>query len=247
MQNVNDTYFDGHYKEIWKTLIPPELTEKEITFMIPYFKLNAESKVLDMMCGYGRHALGLARAGIPVTAVDNLNHYTAEIENVVISEQIPVTAYNEDILSFTPATDFDLALCMGNSLNFFDRQDTIKLLSKVASSLKQEGNLLINSWSIAEIAWKNFRESSWAWIGRFKYLSESKILFRPTRMESETIIIDPEGKEEAKLAVDYIYSLNEMEQMLEEAGLFLKVAYSIPGKKKFMVGEPRVYIVAGKK
>ena len=34
MGNINDTYFDGHYKEIWKTIIPAELTGKEIDFII---------------------------------------------------------------------------------------------------------------------------------------------------------------------------------------------------------------------
>ncbi len=61
MSNINDTYFDGHYKEIWRTIIPDELTVKETDFILNYFTLEPGSAVLDLMCGYGRHAFALQK------------------------------------------------------------------------------------------------------------------------------------------------------------------------------------------
>ena len=61
MENINDSYFDGYYKELWRSIIPGELTIKEVDFMLPYFHLQPGSKVLDLMCGYGRHAIALAQ------------------------------------------------------------------------------------------------------------------------------------------------------------------------------------------
>lgn len=86
MDNINDNFFDGYYKDIWRTLIPEELTVKEVDFMIPFFNLGSGSKVLDLMCGYGRHALGLARKGITVTAVDNLSAYINEVKAIAEKE-----------------------------------------------------------------------------------------------------------------------------------------------------------------
>jgi cyclopropane fatty-acyl-phospholipid synthase-like methyltransferase len=246
MSNINDTYFDSYYKVIWKTIIPAELTVKEVDFMVPYFKLEAGSKVLDLMCGYGRHAIALAQKGITVTAVDNLGDYTAEIKEVAAKENLPVTVVKEDVLSFTSGEQYDLALCMGNSLNFFNAADTVMLLQSVAAQLKPGGSLLINTWSIAEIVFKSFMAKSWSMIGEYKFLTDSKISFHPTRLETESIIIAADGTSETKPAVDYIFSLNEMEAMLKEAGFTLKEVYSIPGKKKFTVGEPRAYLVATK-
>jgi hypothetical protein len=37
-----------------------------------------------------------------------------------------------------------------------------------------------------------------------------------------------------------------MEEMLNRAGFTLKEIFSIPGKKKFALGEPRAYIIAEK-
>lgn len=247
MNNVNDTYFGGYYKELWKSIIPDELTVKEIGFMIPYFNLGAGSRVLDLMCGYGRHTLALGRQQISVTAVDNLPEYIREIEEAAAAEQLPVEAICSGVLDFTGTGSYDLALCMGNSLNFFNAADTTRLLKNTASLLKPGGHLLINSWSMAEIVFRNFSASSWTTIGDIKFLSSSRLLFHPTRIETENIFIPKEGESETRQAVDYIFSMNEMESMLNEAGLHLEEAFSIPGRKKFTAGEPRAYLVAVKK
>lgn len=247
MSNINDTYFDGQYKEIWKTIIPDELTVKEVDFMLPYFNLQPGSNVLDLMCGYGRHAIALAKKGMNVTAVDNLVDYTNEISETAEKEQLPLRVINADVISYKIDDNFDLVLCMGNSLNFFDAADTIKLLGNISAHLKPGGHLLINSWSLTEIAFKNFKEKGWSHIDGLKFLTDSKILFHPTRIETESTIIAADGSTETKMGIDYIFSINEMEAMLKEAGLTLKEVYSIPGRKKFTSGEPRAYLVAEKK
>jgi hypothetical protein len=65
-------------------------------------------------------------------------------------------------------------------------------------------------------------------------------------MEMNSIIMTDKGEREEKMGIDYIFSINEMEAMLNKTGFRLKEIYSIPGKKLFTVGEPRAYIVAEK-
>lgn len=246
MGNINDNFFDGYYKEIWKTMIPEELTTKEVDFMLSYFNLQPGQRVLDLMCGYGRHVIALSRKGMDVTGIDNLGDYISEIRETVDKEELPVKLVHENVLKYNIEGDFELALIMGNSLNFFDAADTQLLFNNVAAHLKPGGHLLINSWSLAEIALKNFKERSWSQVGESKFLTDSKFLFQPTRVETESIVIFPDNRTETKMGIDFIFSLNEMESMLQKSGLVMKEVFSIPGKKKFTVGEPRAYIVAGK-
>jgi len=246
MPNINNSFFDGHYKDIWKSMIPDELTVKEVDFMLPYFKLQPGTKVLDLMCGYGRHSIALARKGMFVTAIDNLGDYVSEISETADKEQLPLKVIKADVMSYTIDDEYDLALCMVNSLNFFNAADTTKLLLNVSTHLKKGAHLLINSWSIAEIAIKNFNPKSWSTVGDLKFLTDGAFLFQPNRIETVSTIIAPDGKTEVKTGIDYIFSLNEMESMLQAAGLTLKEVYSIPGRKKFTLGEPRAYIVAEK-
>lgn len=244
MENVNNNYFNGYYKDIWRSVIPAELTPKEIDFMLQYFALNTKSKVLDLMCGYGRHSLALARNGIEVTAVDNLSDYINEIDKTAANEGLPVKAIKADVIQYHSEEKFDLALCMGNSLNFFPPAETQQFLSSIHSNLKKGGHLLINTWSLAEIAIRSFNKNSWSDVNGIRFLNDSKYLFHPTRIETDSIMIAQDGTTETKKAIDYIFSVAEMETMLNKAGFSVKEIYSIPGKKKFTLGEPRAYIVA---
>jgi SAM-dependent methyltransferase len=245
--NINNSFFDGQYKELWRSFVPEELTKKELEFIVQYFKLQPRQKVLDMMCGFGRHALGLARKGISVTAVDNLSDYISDIQKTVDQEKLPLQYFKSDILTYQATEKFDLAICMGNSINFFNEEDTVKLMKAVSESLLPGGQFLINSWSLAEIVIRNFSEKSWSYDGDYKILTDSEYLFNPTRLEMEFFMIDKVGKTEHKKAIDYIFSLSEMQKMLETSGFTLNEVYSIPGKKKFALGEPRAYLIAEKK
>jgi len=246
IENINNSFFDGSYKEIWRSIIPEALTRAEVDFLMEEAQLKPGSKVLDLMCGYGRHALALARKGIEVTAVDNLPVYVNEVKEISEKENLPVKILKEDVMEFQPIGEYDLIICMGNSLSFFDKEDSQKLFSKISSRLNRGKKFIFNSWMIAEIVVKQFKEKTWSYIGDLKFLSDSKYLFSPARIETETFFIGPDGNTEMKKAIDYIYSMNETETMLNESGFRLKETWSIPGKRKFTLGEPRAYIVAEK-
>jgi hypothetical protein len=119
----------------------------------------------------------------------------------------------------------------GQQPEFFNADNTIQILSNISSYLKPGGHLLINTWSLAEIAIKQFKEKTWSYVGDFKFLVDSKYLFHPTRIETESTIIAPDGKTETKTGIDYIFSVAEMEFMLNKAGLVMKEIYSIPEEK----------------
>jgi len=244
--NINNTFFEGIYKNVWKGLIPPGLTEAEVDFIMEAASIKKGDKVLDMMCGYGRHVLELARRGVGVTAVDNLKEYIQELRDKAAAEDLPVKAVLSGALEAELSETYDAAICMGNSFAFFDKEDSVFLLKKIASQLKSKGILIINSWMIAEIAIKHFREKDWHRVGEYKYLLDYKFLFHPSRIESEQTIIAEDGTIEVIKGVDYIFTLNELEEMFKKAGFATRDLYSTPRKKRFSLGDGRIYIVAEK-
>jgi SAM-dependent methyltransferase len=246
-ENVNNSFFDGYYKDIWRQIFPEKTTKAEVDFIVEEAKLNSQSAVLDLMCGYGRHALEFARRKINVMAVDNLPDYINEIKEKSNSEELSLQCICTDVLEMQIDQEYDAVICMGNSLQFFDEEDVIRLLSNISEHLKARGKVIINTWSIAEIAMNSFKEKNWSRIGELLFLTDSKFLFQPTRIETNSIIITDGGEKEEKTGIDFIYSLSELESMFNKTGFQLKEIYSIPGKKRFTVGEPRAYIVAEKK
>ena len=245
-ENVNNSFFDGHYKDIWRHVFPEKTTQAEVDFIVEEANLQPGNHILDIMCGYGRHCLELANRGINVTAVDNLPDYINEVKEKAATKHLPVETICTDVVEMQIDQEFDAAICMGNSLQFFNEEDSIRILTNISAHLKPGGKFFINTWSLAEIAVKNFKDKSWSRIGELLFLIESKFLFHPTRIETSSVIITEKGDREEKKGIDFIYSISELESMLNKTGFQLKETYSIPGKKQFTVGEPRAYLVAEK-
>jgi len=246
-QNINDNFFSGIYKDVWRKIIPNGLTEAEVDFIIDIAGLTPGNKVLDIMCGYGRHALELAKRGFEVTAVDNLSAYIEEINETASKKNVSVQAICTGALEVTLPGTYDAIICMGNSFAFFEKEEANELLQKLSDHLTEAGTLIINSWMIAEIAIKHFREKEWQIIDQYKYLLDYKFLFNPNRIESEHTILASDGSFEVIKGVDYVHTLSEMETMFNQAGLYTTGLYATPRKKPFKLGDSRIYIVAEKK
>lgn len=243
----NDLFFDSIYKDVWKGIIPEGLSEVEAGMIMDLAQLKKGDQLLDLMCGYGRHALLLGAEGINVTAVDNLKEYIEEIGEKATGAGLPVTAILSGALELKLERVYDAAICMGNSFAFFNREEATGLLKKVSQSLKPGGTILINTWMIAEIAIRHFREKEWYYVGDFKYLLDYRFRFSPNRIESEQTIISTDGEVSTLHGVDYIFSLDEMDAMFAEAGLVTEALYGTPRKRPFAMGDNRIYILARKK
>jgi cyclopropane fatty-acyl-phospholipid synthase-like methyltransferase len=244
--NINNSFFDSVYKDVWRMLIPNGLTEAEVDFTMEAAALQEGDKVLDIMCGYGRHSIELGKRGVSVTSIDNLKDYIEEINTTAHEQNLPVSAFQAGVLEVELQDNYDAIICMGNSFSFFNKEETSRILKKLSHSLKPGGILIINSWMIAEIALKHFKEKDWYHVGDFKYLLDYKFHFQPNRIESEQTIVSAEGTVDVLKGIDYIFSLDELESMFQEAGLRTQELYSTPRKRRFMLGDGRIYIVVEK-
>jgi 2-polyprenyl-3-methyl-5-hydroxy-6-metoxy-1,4-benzoquinol methylase len=245
-QNINSDFFAGMYKEVWRHEVPQGLTEAETDFIEEIAGLQKLDNVLDIMCGFGRHAIELARRGYNVTAIDNSKEYIDEIKTITENESLAIEAKHADVSRISFSGNFDAAICMGNSIAFFNADTVLDILKKIAGSLKSGGVFIINTWTIAEIAIKNFQERTWHYIHDYKFLTENKFLFQPTRIESSYTILASSGETETLTGIDYIFSLSELEKMFNNAGLTMGEIYSTPRKRKYNFGDRRAYIIASK-
>jgi len=244
--NINNNFFEGTYKEVWRGIIPKGLTEAEVDFIEHTCDLREGDRVLDIMCGYGRHALELGRRGYPVSAVDNLQDYIHEINTLAAEAGLPVEGIAADVATLELRDTYDAVICMGNSFSFFSEEEALGVLQKLSSHLKKGGKLIINSWMIGEIAIRHFKEKDWYHVGPYKCIIDSRYQFRPARIESEQHIINPDGTIEIARGIDYIFTLSELGSLLDKASFSLQEVYSTPRKKPFQLGDSRAYIVAGR-
>ncbi|GAG14209.1 unnamed protein product, partial [marine sediment metagenome] len=62
-------FVEGEYAEVLRR-IPPEQTAKEVEFIVEALALPAESRILDLCCGVGRHTVPLASRGYRMVGLD---------------------------------------------------------------------------------------------------------------------------------------------------------------------------------
>lgn len=246
LSNINDAFFHSLYKEVWRKLIPAGLSEAECSFIEKEAGLQTGDSILDLMCGYGRHALELGRRGYSVYAIDNLHDYILEIRNTAAEESVSVEAVEGSALTVPFGRSYKAILCMGNSFAFFAKDDALLLLKKVAAHLQSGGLFIINTWMIAEIAIRHFQEREWHYVDEYKYLLEYKYRFQPGRIESAHTLIAPDGTIEELHGVDYIFTLDELESFFQISGLQLKAVYSTPRQRPFQMGDSRAYLIVEK-
>ncbi|MDQ3389173.1 MAG: hypothetical protein M3483_06680, partial [Gemmatimonadota bacterium] len=57
-------YFDADFLRIYEDFLTPERTRGEVAGILALLQLAPRSRVLDLACGWGRHSVALAEAGM---------------------------------------------------------------------------------------------------------------------------------------------------------------------------------------
>ena len=146
--NINNSFFQGSYKEVWKRLNHPALAEAEADFIEDVCGLKRGANVLDIMCGYGRHSILLAKRGHTLTAVDNSKDYIEEIKAVAQHELLDIKTICADVAEIGFNDTYDAVICMGNSFAFFDKNTASGILKNLSAHLQTGGKFIINTWMI---------------------------------------------------------------------------------------------------
>ena len=138
-----DELFDETYMSPYSHLLGEERSHAEALGAIALARAAPGAEILDCPCGFGRHALVLARAGYRVTGADRSTVQLAEAERRCGQAEWPrlVRAdYRE--LPFADAS-FDAALCLGGSLGYLSRGGDVGVLAELRRVLRPGGALVV--------------------------------------------------------------------------------------------------------
>ncbi|GAB4037223.1 SAM-dependent methyltransferase [Spirosoma gilvum] len=248
-------FFHGLPQEAWKAAQTDEQTQLDLELLVDTLEFGPGDRLLDVFCGYGRHALPLARMGAHITGVDISQEYIAELNAMAKAEKLPVTAIADDFLTVPEsrlgnANTVDAAYCLGNSFSFFNQADMVTFLTRIANSLKPGGRFLAHSEMVAESVLPDYQSRNWLPVETadgepILFLADNEYVPLESRIDSHLTYVKG-GTIQTRLAQHYIYTLAQLQHLFTEAGFSILACYGTVTGEPFALGDEAVWLLAEK-
>jgi SAM-dependent methyltransferase len=136
-------YFGAIYPQLYAL---DHLTKGQVDGLERMLGLAPETRILDVCCGYGRHALELARRGYRhVVGVDFSRPLLARARRTARAEGLRVTFRLADVRRLPYRGSFDVALNLFTSFGYVtDEAADLAALRAMARALRPGGRLLMD-------------------------------------------------------------------------------------------------------
>ncbi len=252
-------FFHGLPQLAWKAAQTDEQTQLDLELIVETLDFGPGDRLLDVFCGYGRHALPLARMGAHLTGVDIAPDYIAELQSAARQQKLPVVAVEGDILTLPiadiqagagPASQFDAAYCLGNSFSFFPRPDLQDFLGRLATVLRPGGRLLVHSQMVAESVLPDYQSRNWQPIeladgSTLLFMVENEYHPLDGRVDSQLTYVHG-AETQTRTAQHYVYTLADLSQLFRAAGLPLIDVFGTEQGDAYAVGDADAWLLAEK-
>lgn len=246
--NWYEDFFQGINCEIWENAIPPEWTKQEVDFLVSELNLQQGQHILDLPCGFGRHAIELSKRGFIITGIDISQTFIKRLTEKINLQGLNIKAIQADILAVNLNETFSGAVCLGNSFGYFNSDKMKLFVEKVAASLETGAKFIINSGMIAESIlpnFSNYRKNNSYTVGNIT-MDVTNIYNVEDSYMISNLLYTKEGKTEEHSFKHYVFTLGEVKRLLKSYGLHTIATYNSPSKAPYNLGDQQVYIVAEK-
>jgi SAM-dependent methyltransferase len=177
-----------------------------------------DGDLLDVPCGFGRHAVPLARAGYRVTGVDRSRELLDEARRRAAGARWPKLAqadYRE--LPFGDAS-FDAALNLFSSIGYLGDAEDERALREIGRVLRPGGRLVLEAMHRDALV-RRFAEHDWHLVGSGRLLLEQRVWDGVGGLAQVTqTLVDGSGERESRSFSVRVYCATELLAMLERAG-----------------------------
>ena len=200
----------------------PARTRAEVRGAAKMLGLRGPSEVLDVACGAGRHALGLAALGHRVTGIDWSRPLLTQAARAAKAAGAPASFVRGDMRRLRYRARFDAAVNLFTSFGYFDTEaEDLAVLRGVRRALRPGGVFLMD---VLNKDWllRHFSPTFWqkkpdgGVVKAFNRLSFDK---KTSRLSNRRTLYLEGGAQRETFLRFKVYARRDLERLLRLAGL----------------------------
>ncbi len=232
------------YMYFYGELLTDERTEAEVAALVRLLELDSTKKILDLACGFGRHANRLAELGHTMTGVDFTPGFLEIGRRDAIQRKVEVEYQQGDMRSITFENEFDRVMLLFSAFGYFRDEENLKVMVNASKALKSGGLLIFDTLN-RDVLLKEMRSY-------FVMEKEGNLMIDRTSFDNlqgrlyNKRIVFREGVRKDKPFFTRLYNPQEIKALLTQAGLELEHLYGGWDVCEFSSGSHRMVVIARK-
>jgi len=232
------------YFYFYEKVLTKQITDRQITFLVKELKLNKPKQILDLPCGFGRHANRLAQLGHKVTGVDITFGFLEMAKQDAKKMKTRVNYIHADMRDMAFKDEFDFVIMLFTSFGYFTDKENLNILNKVADALKAGGLLCFDIFN-RDAFLKTFLPYIVSEKGKDMMIDLNSFDSITGRLNCRRIVIR-NGKRKDKPFSLRLYNPTEIKELLNKSGLVIHRIYQDWDGNPFTGDSRRMIVIARK-
>src|SRR2546427_9467293 len=117
------TFFGEDYLRLYESVLTPERTQREVDGIVNLLALPQGSRILDLCCGHGRHAIPLAQHGYQITGLDLSERLLERAEAEAEAQGVNIRWVHRDMKHVPFENEFDAVINVFTSFGYLENED----------------------------------------------------------------------------------------------------------------------------
>jgi SAM-dependent methyltransferase len=139
--DLNAVFEVDDYMFVYGDDLTDERTDAEVALWVRLLELDSPLRILDLACGFGRHANRLAALGHSVTGVDVMPGFLEMARHQANAMGVQVDYRQGDMRELSLDAEFDRVLLLFTSFGYFGDDENLQVAGNMARALKPGGLL----------------------------------------------------------------------------------------------------------
>lgn len=232
------------YLYFYSESLTDERSEAEVAALEQLLELDHPMTILDLACGFGRHANRLAAKGHTVTGIDLMPGFIELARQDALRRAVQVDYCQGDMRQIDFHQAFDRVCLLFTAFGYFDDDENLLVLKKVTQALKLDGLFIFDTHN-RDVFLKDFRPAFVTEKGTDLMIDRISFDTSTGRLYNRRIVIR-NGLRKDKPFTIRLYNPSEVRAILAQAGLEVYKLYGSWDGQPLSTESRRMIVVARK-